>query len=178
MTGSTSMRALVAAALVAAGLVLQFSVFAPFAWRGVVPNLVLLVVVAGALVRGPQFGMVLGFAGGALLDLVPPADHVAGRWALALLLVGYVVGRVIDETRVGRQQKSLAFLVSMVAGASLLGSSVFAFTGVVLQDPVLPLGEVVLVILVGLVWDVVLTPLVMPLLMRVFDRLEPDSLPA
>ena len=38
--------------------------------------------------------MVLGFGGGLLLDLVPPADHVAGRWALALLVAGYLSGRV------------------------------------------------------------------------------------
>jgi hypothetical protein len=31
---------------------------------------------------------VLGFVAGLLLDLVPPADHEAGRWALALVVVG------------------------------------------------------------------------------------------
>ncbi len=37
-------------------------------------------------------------APGLLLDLAPPADHVAGRWALALLLAGYVAGRVRQDT--------------------------------------------------------------------------------
>ena len=31
---------------------------------------------------------------GLLLDLAPPADHVVGRWALALIVVGYVAGRM------------------------------------------------------------------------------------
>ena len=62
-----------------------------------VPNLALLVVVAAALVRGPEFAAVLGFAAGLAVDLAPPADRVAGRWALALVVVGYLAGRVRRE---------------------------------------------------------------------------------
>ena len=65
------------------------------------PNLCLLVVVAAALTRGPQFAAVLGFGAGLALDLAPPADHIAGRWALALVVVGYVAGRVTPG-RTGR----------------------------------------------------------------------------
>ena len=42
-------------------VVLQVSFFSFFSYAGVVPNLVLLVVVAAALVRGPELAMVLGF---------------------------------------------------------------------------------------------------------------------
>ncbi len=62
---------------------LQVAVFSLFSVNGVVPNLALVVVVAAAIARGPQFGAVVGFVAGMLLDLAPPADHVAGRWALA-----------------------------------------------------------------------------------------------
>ena len=55
-----------------------------------------------ALVRGPQFAAVLGFFAGLLLDLAPPADHVAGRWALALVVVGYVAGRMRQDARARR----------------------------------------------------------------------------
>ena len=56
--------------------------------QGVVPDLVLLVVVAAGLAYGSELGLVLGFGAGLLLDLAPPADHYAGRWALALMVVG------------------------------------------------------------------------------------------
>src|SRR5690606_18925982 len=59
----TPARALAATLAVVLALVLQVSLFPHLAWRGVVPNLVLLVVVAAALSRGPQFAMVLGFGG-------------------------------------------------------------------------------------------------------------------
>ena len=164
----SAVRGVVAAVAVALALVLQVSVFGPLAWEGVVPNLCLLVVVAGALTRGPQFAMVLGFGAGLLLDLAPPADHVAGRWALALLLVGYLVGRVRPESR-----PTATTVVATVAGASFVGTSVFALSGVLLSDPVAGVGETLSVLAVSLVWDVLLTPFVLPPLMALFRRLEP-----
>ena len=79
----SALRWAVTVALVVLALVLQVSLFPHFTphWfgAGVVPNLCLLVVVATALVRGPEQAAVLGFVAGVLLDLAPPADHVAGR---------------------------------------------------------------------------------------------------
>jgi rod shape-determining protein MreD len=160
----------VCALLVAAALLLQDSLFSAFAWDGVVPDLVLMVVVAGALSRGGQFGMVLGFAAGVLLDLAPPADHVAGRWALALLVAGYVAGRVRQDT----DRPSATAVVATVAACSFVATSVYALAGMVLRDPAVGFGEVVKVIGVGLVWDVLLTPLVLPPLLALFARLEPQ----
>ena len=74
--------------VVLVAVLLQVAVFSLFSVNGVVPNLALLVVVAAAIARGPQFGAFVGFFAGLLLDLAPPADHVAGRWALAFVLVG------------------------------------------------------------------------------------------
>ena len=78
--------------VIVAAVVLQVAVFNLFSVNGVVPNLALIVVVAAAIARGPQFGAVVGFIAGLLLDLAPPADHVAGRWALALVLVAILAG--------------------------------------------------------------------------------------
>ena len=166
----TWLRAAAAGALVVVALLLQVSVFPHVAWEGVVPNLALLVVVGAALTRGPQFAMTLGFAAGVLLDLAPPADHTAGRWALALLLVGYVAGRVRQDLR-----PSAGSVVATVAASSFLGTSVFALSGLVLGD--LDVGFVGLLQVIGIavVWDVLLTPLVLPLVMRVLERLEPAT---
>ena len=150
-------------------LVLQVSLFPHFAWQGVVPNLCLLVVVGAALTRGAQFAAVLGFLAGVVLDLAPPADHVAGRWALALVVVGYVAGRVRQDVK-----PTAVAVVSTVAASSFIGTSIFALTGLVLQDPVTGFGELVPVILVAVLWDVLLTPFVLPPVMAMFNRLEPE----
>lgn len=165
----SALRAVLGALVVALALVLQVTVFPHVAWQGVVPNLVLLVVVGAALSRGAQFGMVLGFLAGAALDLAPPADHVAGRWALALVIVGFVAGRVRVESR-----QSVVAVVSTVAVCSLLGTSVFALTGLLIGNLEAGFGELLMVIGVSVGWDVLLTPIVLPLVMRAFGALEPQ----
>lgn len=155
------------AALVA--LVLQVSVFPHLAWQGVGPNLGLLVVVAAALARGPVFGMGVGFAAGLTLDLAPPADHLAGRWALALVVVGYVAGRVRPD-----RPADTGSLLWTVAVCSFVGSSVFALSGLLLGDLEVGIPGLLQVVLVGVVWDVALTPLVVPWLMRALAPLPPD----
>jgi rod shape-determining protein MreD len=169
----TWLRGFVAGSLVVVALVLQVSVFPHVAWQGVVPNLCLLVVVGAALTRGPQFAMTLGLVAGVLLDLAPPADHTAGRWALALVLVGYVAGRVRQDLR-----PSASAIVATVAASSFLGTSVFALSGLLLGDLDVGIGGVLQVIGLAVLWDVLLTPLVLPLVLRVLDRLEPAAAPA
>jgi len=158
----------IAATLVVVALVLQVAVFPHMAWEGIVPNFCLLVVVGAALVRGPAFAATLGFCAGLMLDLAPPADHVAGRWALALVVVGYVAGLMRQDTR-----PSASTVVATVATASVLGTSVYALSGLVLGDAVAGAGDLARVVLVALLWDVLLTPLVLPGVMRLFTRLEP-----
>jgi rod shape-determining protein MreD len=167
-------RIAVTAALVSLAVVLQASVFDAFAWDGVVPDLALLVVVGAALVRGGEFGMITGFAAGLVLDLAPPADHLAGRWALALLVVGYVAGRVREDGRPGLAPTPTTVLAT-VAACSFVGGSIFALTGVVLRDPAVDVGQLLRVIAISLVWDVLLAPLVLPPVMAAFRRLEPAT---
>ncbi len=151
-------------------VVLQVSFFSFFSWAGVVPNLVLLLVVAAALTRGPELAALLGFVGGLAVDLVPPADHVAGRWALALVVVGYVAGRV-------RQDAGRSTLVALgtVAASSFVGTSVFALSGMLLRDPSIPVAEALRVIPLSVLYDLLLAPFVLPPAMRMFRRMRPHE---
>lgn len=56
------------------------------------PDLVLLVVVAAGLVRGPDTGALVGLAGGWLVDLVPPSGEPLGAAALTYLGAGALSG--------------------------------------------------------------------------------------
>ena len=158
------------AVLIVLAVTLQTAVISLFSVNGVVPNLALIVVVAASIARGPAFGATVGFLAGLLLDLAPPADHVAGRWALALVVVGYVAGLMRQDTRT-----PATTVVATVAASSFVGTSVYALSGIVLGDSVAGFGDVVRVILVALLWDVLLTPLVLPGVMRLLARLEPAS---
>jgi rod shape-determining protein MreD len=169
----TLVRGAFLGALVIAAVTLQAAVFRFLAVDGVVPNLALLVVVVAAFARGSQFGAVVGFGAGLLMDVAPPADHLAGRWALALVVVGYLAGRVRTDAR----NSSLAALLT-VAACSFVGTSIYALTGLVLHDDALTTGAMLRVIGIGVLWDVLLTPLVLPLLLVVFQRLRPPQLVA
>ena len=164
----SAVRWLVTVGLVAVALVLQVTFFPHVAWHGVVPNLCLLVVVAAALVRGPEQAAVLGFVAGVLLDLAPPADNVAGRWALALVIIGYVAGRMRQDTK-----PTAVAVVMTVAASSFVGTSIYALSGLLLQDPVVSVSDLLPVIVVSVLWDVFLTPFVLPPVMRLFTALEP-----
>ena len=162
-------RAMAALLAVSAALVLQASLFSHLAVQGVVPDLVLLVVVAAGLAFGSEQGLVLGFGAGLLLDLAPPADHVAGRWALALLVVGYVAGRLGTTGRPRPAQ-----WLPVAAACSFVGTSVFALTGLLLRDPAVGVGELLRVELVSVLFDVALALVVVPLALALFAKVEPD----
>lgn len=169
----SALRALVAFVLVTVALLMQVSVLSHLSWNGVVPNLCLLVVVGAALVRGPEFGAVLGFVAGVALDLAPPADHVAGRWALALVVVGWLVGRLRAQSG-AETRPSAGSVVLTVAAASFVGASVFAFTGMLLSDPAMGVRDTLVVIVTALVYDVVATPFVLPVVLALMRRLETE----
>ena len=164
----TRFRAVVAALAIAVALVLQVSLFPHFAWHGIVPNLCLLVVVAAALTINAPSAMLLGFAAGVALDLVPPADHVAGRWALALTVVAFLAARVRQDVK-----PTATAVVGTVAAASFVGTSIFALSGLLLGESG-SVPDLLQVIAVAVLWDVLLTPIVLPPLMKLFTRLSPQ----
>lgn len=164
----TSARSFAVAAMVLAALVLQVGVFPEIAINGVVPDVVLLVVVALALARGPEYAAVVGFFAGLLLDLAPPADHTAGRWALALVVVGYLAGLARRDAR-----WSTTATIVVVAAGSFVGTSLFALSGLVLRDPGVSIDAVVQVLPVAVVYDLLLMPFVVPVVLAVMRRLEP-----
>jgi rod shape-determining protein MreD len=164
----TSFRTLTVAVTVLLALLLQLSVFSEAAIRGVVPNLLLLVVIAVALARGPGYAAAVGFFAGLLLDLAPPADHTAGRWALTLVVVGWLAGLARRDAR----WSTPATLTVVVAG-SFVGTSLFALSGLLLGDPGVTAGAVAQVVPAAILYDLLLMPVVVPIVLVVMRRLEP-----
>jgi rod shape-determining protein MreD len=166
---TTALRLLVVSVLVVLTIALQVSIFRHFSMQGVVPDLTLLVVIAAALVRGPDYAALVGFAAGLVLDLAPPADHTAGRWALSFVLVGYLTGLARQESG---DISVVGTLVTVAAGA-FIGTSVFALTGLVLGDNGVDVSTALQVVPLSVLYDLLVTPLVVPLVVIFFRRLEP-----
>lgn len=162
------LRLLVVVALITVTVALQATIFSHFSFGGVVPDLALIVVIAAALARGPSYAAVVGFAAGLVLDVAPPADHTAGRWALSLVLVGYLTGLSRSDNDV-----SVLAKVVVVAAGAFVGTSVFALTGLILGDYGVSVSSALHVVPRAVAYDVLVTPLVLPLVLLVFRRLEP-----
>lgn len=158
-------RGALAALVIVLAVVLQVAALPVVAVNGVVPNLALLAVVAATVVRGPAVGAVLGLGAGLLLDLAPPADHLVGQWALAFVVAAWLAGRVRAEVR-----SSPLAAVGLVAVCSFVATSLFALIGQLLGEVTLPPGQLIQVVVIALLWDIVVAPVVLPLLMPVFER--------
>jgi rod shape-determining protein MreD len=166
----TVLRSFVVTVLVVLAVALQVGPFTDFSFAGVVPNLALLVVIATALVRGPEYAALVGFAAGLLLDLAPPADHAAGRWALAFVVVGYLAGLVRYDAR-----SSALAAVAVVAAGSFIATSTFALTGLLLGDPAVSVSAVLHILPITVFYDVLLTPFVLPVSIVMLSRLQPAA---
>ncbi|WP_046469528.1 rod shape-determining protein MreD [Allosalinactinospora lopnorensis] len=125
MKGLTTVLLLVFAVLVQVAAINRL----PLPW-GMGPDLVVLAVVAVALGSTPVGGAVAGFSTGLALDVLPPADHEIGRYALVLCLGGYLVGRLRDSPR---HSRLWPYLVAF--GAAFGVGLGFALVGLVLGDP-------------------------------------------
>ncbi|MGW6916474.1 rod shape-determining protein MreD [Kitasatospora sp. NPDC054939] len=161
----------VAAVLVMLGLILQVSVLGRLQLPGATPDVLLLVVVGLALVYGPTGGCLVGFAAGLLADLAPPSDHAVGRYALVLCLMGYAAGLYRPEHGRQRSAASALLVVSVAAIASTL---LYAMVGALVGDTAarhVGLGGLVLS---ALLYDLLLAPFVVPLVMWVGRRFGKD----
>jgi rod shape-determining protein MreD len=167
----TAARVGLAALFLMIAVTVQTSMLPHLAVAGVTCDLVMIVVVALALSRGPEWGAITGFAGGLLLDVVPPADHTAGRWALALALAGYVAGLIRRETSAG-PMGPIGVAVTVVLSTAL-SFLVFSATGSLLHDPAVDWGAFGVRLGIAAGYDVVGAIVVIPLVMWVMRRVVP-----
>jgi len=159
----------VLAALVTVGaLILQVAVFNRLPLPGqVTPDLVLLTVVALALLNGEMVGAVTGFCAGLAADIIPPADHTIGRYALVYCLIGYASGLLSDSM----DRSSTVPFVAVAAGA-LFGTLLYAAVGMLLGDPRATGAVIARIVPVQVLYDVLASPFVIWVVMRLTRRAE------
>lgn len=158
-------KTIAAGAALLGTLMLQLSVISRVRLPLGSPDALLVVLACVALVEGPLYGMVLGFGAGLAADLL--SDHTLGRLALVFCLVGYAVGLLREDA--GRSVVVPFLAVGTASAASFL---LFLATGALLGDPRVsgvPLaGRTAAVVL----YDLVLTPFVFPLVAGLLRRVD------
>ncbi|MBA3691806.1 MAG: rod shape-determining protein MreD [Actinobacteria bacterium] len=156
-------RTLAIVAIMVTALLLQSTVFSQIRLLGAKPELMYLLVIVLAIIEGPADGAGVGFAGGMAQDFF--LNQPKGITALTLTLLGYTVG-------LARQyivSPSPLLPSMMVAGATLAGvlfyETVAFLLGTLQVDPLFFLRIAVF----SALYTALLTPLVYPLLRRVFE---------
>ncbi|EST23000.1 rod shape-determining protein MreD [Streptomyces niveus] len=166
-------RTLLSVTLVVVALVVQVSVLARLQLPGAVPDLLLLVVVALALVYGHTSGALIGFGAGLLADLAPPADHAAGRYALVLCLIGYLAGLAKPDS--GQLRTALGPMV-VVVGAAVTTTLLYAGVGALVGDTAARHVGLTNLVVTAAIYDLLLAPFTVPIIMALARRAENDPL--
>jgi rod shape-determining protein MreD len=163
-------RPLLAVAAILTALLLQVDVVNRLHLPGGHPDLVLVVLVSLALVGGPGYGAVAGFAAGFVADVLPPADHTIGRLAFVYAVVGYLAGLLEDA-----EERSVAAAVAIVAAGSAAAVVLFAGIGALVGDARIGASSVGRSLVATVIYDVVLAPFIVPLVSGAARRVEPAT---
>jgi rod shape-determining protein MreD len=166
-------RAAIAAGLLVVAVLLQTVVLSPLRMHGAVPDVVLVVVIAFGIATDSATGAAVGFVGGLLLDVVPPADGTVGRWALVLTVVGWAAGKY--RLSAERGVLSPLLVVAALVPAALLG---YAGLGLLLGDERVTGTQIASSIPFATLYDVVLAAFVVPVVAALVRRTRRATGPA
>jgi rod shape-determining protein MreD len=155
-------RAVLSAVVLAAALTAQLTVVNRLPLPGAgAPDLVLLTVVALGFCSRPATAAVIGFCAGLCLDIAPPGSYLIGEYALVFCLVGYLCGRMR-----GVLDTSAMLAIAGAMAAAVAGEALVALLGLAVSDPQVSWTAVQQVLPSSIVYDIVLSPFVLYLVMR------------
>jgi len=155
-------RAAASAVVLAVALTAQLTVVNRLTLPGAgAPDLVLLTVVAFGLCSRPVTASVTGFCAGLCLDIAPPGSYLIGEYALVFCLVGYLCGRMR-----GLLNQSAMLTIAGAMAAAATGEALVALLGLAVSDPQVSWAAVQKVLPSSIVYDVVVTPFLLYLVMR------------
>jgi rod shape-determining protein MreD len=157
--------ALKAAALLFVAVLLQVSTVSAYTPFGGTANLVLVVLLTLALLRGSVFGAIAGFCAGFLLDVANL--ETLGFTSLLLTLAGFWIGRYGETTARDRFHAPYTS-VAVVTVLYSFGALALRF---VLGDPA-PAGAVIAAIPASVLLNLILTLPVYALVRRMFPPVD------
>jgi rod shape-determining protein MreD len=163
------MRLVVYAGILIAAVALQSTLLTEVAILGVTPQLLFVVVMCLAYVEGAKAGVVLGFTGGLFLDLLLP-ESIVGLTALVYTMVGYAAGSV----RTWLPSQSVWRPVVTIGITSVIAETTYALFAITMGQRWVSASATVKIIALVVAYNVLLTPLVLPLMTKLADRVRPE----
>jgi rod shape-determining protein MreD len=139
--------------VVITALVVHLSLLTRVHVAGVMPDLMLLLAIAGGITGGAVPGAAMGFVSGMVVDVF--LETPLGLSGLVFSLVGYSVG--VAQTGILRSSWWIPMLTGFAASAA--GALLFALAGAVVGTTPIDIGHLLVVLVVVGVSNALLTPL-------------------
>jgi rod shape-determining protein MreD len=163
MSQLTFPRVLVIVATLLTATVVQSAVLARLGLPGATPDLLLVAVLVIAMAAGPLVGSVVGFAGGVLADLAPPAAGSIGQSAALYALAGFVIGQAEFEAT-----KPELTAVLSIGGLSVLVVLVQAILGTLFGQPEVTWSLVPFLLFTQFAYSLLLAVVLIPVLGQLY----------
>ena len=109
--------------------------------------------------------LVFGFIGGLIMDLSTSADTPFGQWALVMTIIGYLF--TVNRESIGDFTESPFTFVLFVSAAVSLSLLTFLIVGLMLGQNNGGLIHNSGLILINLLWTLLITPIFLPLIVRI-----------
>jgi rod shape-determining protein MreD len=161
-------RVLALSAVVVTAILLQTTVFSQIRLLGAKPELLYAITVLLAVLEGPREGMVFGFFAGMSQDFF--LNQPKGVTALTLTLLGYAVG--LARTYIVSPSPILPTLLSTVG--TFCAMCFYQLVRFLLGSLELEAASFLRIALLVAIYNGVLTPIVYPILRRVFEGSRPQ----
>lgn len=150
-------------------ITIQSTLLASATLLGVIPQLALVVIVSFAFVDGERVGVVTGFFGGLIIDLLLP-QSIVGLSALVYTLIGFGVATFRQFTT----SESVWTPVLVVGVASAVAEVGYALLAIMFGQPWVSISDTAKVAGLVVLYNILLTPFVFPLVRRIADRFRPE----
>jgi rod shape-determining protein MreD len=109
--------------------------------------------------------LVFGFTGGLIMDLSTSADTPFGQWALVMTIIGYLFA--VNRETIGDFTESPFTFVLFVSAAVSLSLLIFLIVGLMLGQNNGGLIHNSGLIFINLLWTLLITPIFLPLIVRI-----------
>ena len=109
--------------------------------------------------------LVFGFIGGMIMDLSTSADTPFGQWALVMTVIGYLFS--VNRETIGDFTQSPFTFVVFVSAAVSLSLLVFLLIGLMIGQNNGGVYHNVILIFANAIWSLILTPIFLPLVIKV-----------
>lgn len=156
-------------AILIAALALQSTLLTKVTLLGVIPQLLFVVVICLALLEGEGVGVLVGFFGGLVQDLLLP-ESIIGLTALVYTFIGYGVGMI----RYYLPMQSVWTPVFIVAITSALAEGSYALLSIIMGQNWVSLGYTAKIAGLVILYNTLLTPFVFPVVRNLANRVRPE----